>query len=102
MWLAGRAGDTRQPCPVLSHERCSTHDRDTETASVSCRSVAEYMLFDVILYSYGGYGATQVSENLPQDLHRHCGHTSTTKVVVLVVVVNSFHKATVRPTKTLG
>ena len=37
VWLAGRAGDTRQPCPVLSHERCSTNDRETETASVSCR-----------------------------------------------------------------
>ena len=37
VWLAGRAGDTRQPCPVLSHERCSTYDRASETASVSCR-----------------------------------------------------------------
>ena len=33
----GWQGDTRHPCPVLSHERCSTHDRATETASVSCR-----------------------------------------------------------------
>ena len=58
MWLAGRAGDTRQPCPVLSHERCSTHDRATETASVSCRECCR-ALFDVMfLNRYGGDGAT--------------------------------------------
>ena len=28
------------------------------------------MLFDVILYSYGGHGATPVPENLPQDLNQ--------------------------------
>ena len=59
MWLAGRAGDTRQPCPVLPHERWSTYDRATETASVSCRECCRSMLFDVMfLNRYGGDGAT--------------------------------------------